>query len=340
MEKALILIQLVIGYRTYKGVPVKVAGPIDLNMENGQLNCLIGPNGVGKSTLLRTIAGIQPAISGHVKILGELPDKMKSEKLARLLSIVLTDRIGHGNLKAFDVVAMGRTPYTGWFGTLDNEDRMKVAWAIEMTGITDLIDKNILELSDGERQKVMIARALAQDTPLMLLDEPTAHLDLPNRIEIVRLLRKLTAETNKAIVMSTHELDLALQAADNIWLMTSDRTIYSGAPEDLVLNDIFGRTFTKKGIDFDKNQGIFRLVEPHDKVVSVTGSDPGAFWTKRALERQGFQIVVNEHQGKRIDVTSRNNHWQWNWVKDGKVHSANSIESMLQQLTGEGEGDD
>jgi iron complex transport system ATP-binding protein len=338
MEKALNLLQLVIGYRVHNGASVKVAGPFNLAMENGRLNCLIGPNGVGKSTLLRTIAGIQPALSGYVKILGELPEKMKSEKLSRLLSIVLTDRIGHGNLKAKDVVAMGRTPYTGWFGTLDKEDRKKVAWAVEMTGIAALIDKNILELSDGERQKVMIARALAQDTPLMLLDEPTAHLDLPNRIEIVRLLRKLAAETSKAIIMSTHELDLALQAADNIWLMTNDHTIYSGAPEDLVLNDTFGRTFTKKGIDFDKNQGIFRLVEPHEKVVSVTGIDPGVFWTKRALERQGYQIVVNERQSNRIDVTRRNNHWQWNWMKDGIMQSANSIESLLQQLTGEGEG--
>ena len=336
MEKALVLHQLVIGYRTQRSTNVEVAGPIDLSMENGRLYCLIGPNGVGKSTLLRTIAGLQPALSGYVKIRGELLSKMESDKIARLLSIVLTERIGHGNLKSYDVVAMGRTPHTGWFGTLNKEDRQKVGWAIEMTSIEALLEKNILELSDGERQKVMIARALAQDTPLILLDEPTAHLDLPNRIEIVRLLRKLAAETNKAIIMSTHELDLALQAADNIWLMTNEHAIYSGAPEDLVLNNTFGRTFTKKGIDFDIHQGIFRLVEPHDKFVSVAGDDPGLFWTKRALERQGFQVGDITLQSNPIDVSYNGNQWQWTWMKDGKELSAHSIESMLQQLTSEG----
>ena len=153
---------------------------------------------------------------------------------------MLTDRINHGNLTAFDLISLGRTPHTGWFGNLRDDDLNRVDRAIENTNVKHLVGKSIHQLSDGERQKVMIARALAQDTPVILLDEPTAHLDLPNRIDIIRLLRKLVRETDKAIIMSTHELDLALQAADKIWLMSMGNKTFSGAPEDLVLNDIFG----------------------------------------------------------------------------------------------------
>ena len=212
---ALNISELEIGYQAGKKDQTMVAGPIDMRVSHGELICLLGPNGVGKSTLLRTLAGIQEALAGSIYIQSENIAEIGRKQLAQLLSVVLTDRVVSANLTALDLIQLGRTPYTGWFGNLRKEDQQKISEAIDLTHIHHLVEKNINELSDGEKQKVMIARALSQDTPIVLLDEPTAHLDLPNRIEIVRLLRRLARETKKAIIMSTHELDLALQAGQN-----------------------------------------------------------------------------------------------------------------------------
>ena len=171
-HKALEISQLEIGYPQKKGAPHKVAGPINIDMEPGELHCLLGPNGVGKSTLLRTLAGIQPALLGGVSIFGEDLLSVDRKKLARMLSVVLTDRLMYGNLTAKEIISLGRTPYTGWFGQLNDLDKGKIHEAIENTHIDHLVNKNIHELSDGERQKVMIARALAQDTPVIPPDEP------------------------------------------------------------------------------------------------------------------------------------------------------------------------
>lgn len=331
VNSALNISKLKIGYPQHKGNPLHVAGPIDISIKVGELICLLGPNGVGKTTLLRTMAGIQPSLEGSISILDQDVTTINKKKLSRLLSVVLTDRIGHGNLTAYDLITLGRIPYTGWFGNLNNADKEKVEWAIKNTQIQHLVRKNIHELSDGERQKVMIARALAQDTPVILLDEPTAHLDLPNRIDIVRLLRKLARETSKAIIMSTHELDLALQAADKIWLMSMENKTYSGAPEDLVLNDIFGKSFTREGIEFDKSHGIFKVVEPHCEELGVIGNETGLFWTKRALERQGFTVTQRQKGGDYIQVDFNKGKWVWHFFNKGKSDVFYSVEELIHQ---------
>jgi iron complex transport system ATP-binding protein len=253
-----------------------------------------------------------------------------------MLSVVLTDRISYGNLTAYELIALGRTPYTGWFGQLNGNDKSRIDWAIENTHTQHLASKSIHELSDGERQKVMIARALAQDTPVILLDEPTAHLDLPNRVEIIRLLRKLARQTDKAIVMSTHELDLALQAADKIWLMTLDNKLFCGVPEDLVLQDIFGEVFTREGVEFDKGHGVFKVVEPHCADINVVGEKVGSFWTKRALERLGYTVTSNKAGVDTISVSQENLGWLWNYAHDGKSKSHQSIARLIEDISNKG----
>ena len=333
-NKALEISKLEIGYPRKSGAPLTVAGPIDIDMQPGELHCLLGPNGVGKSTLLRTLAGIQPALNGGVSILGEALLEVHKKKLARMLSVVLTDRIGYGNLTSYELISLGRTPHTGWFGNLNQKDKETIDWAIHSTHTAHLASKSIHELSDGERQKVMIARALAQDTPVILLDEPTAHLDLPNRVEIIKLLRNLARKTEKAIVMSTHELDLALQAADQIWLMTHENQLFCGAPEDLVLKDIFGKVFTREGVAFDKQHGVFKVVEPHHAEINVDGEKIGKFWTKRALERVGFTVTSNKVGVDQVSVSYDERHWTWSYHKKNKVEKCRSIEELISHLKG------
>ncbi len=335
-QSALEISQLEIGYPQKKGLPITVAGPINISMTSGELHCLLGPNGVGKSTLLRTLAGIQPALSGHVSILGENLHYVSKKKLSRMLSVVLTDRISYGNLTVYELISLGRIPYTGWLGNLNAEDKHIISQAIEQTHITHLADKSIHELSDGERQKVMIARALAQNTPVILLDEPTAHLDLPNRVDIIRLLRKLARQTNKAIVMSTHELDLALQAADKIWLMTMENQLFSGVPEDLVLQDIFGSVFTREGIEFDKQHGIFKVVEPYCADIRVEGEKIGKFWTKRALERLGFTVNATQDEVDVVKVSQQNGSWKWHFSHGKKAQEFVTIAGLLSTLKSKG----
>ncbi len=298
MSKTVTTKGLLVGYKQ-RGERKIIAGPIDESLNTGELIALIGPNGSGKTTLLRTLSGVQNALAGEVKINGKEISLFKPADLARKLAVVLTDRIGIGNISVYALVSLGRYPYTNWLGGLSRKDEEIIKWSIDITNTSAFIDRQIQELSDGERQKVMIARALSQETEIVLLDEPTAHLDLPNRVEIFQLLRKLAKETNKAILLSTHELDLAMQTADRIWLVDqskesdnkkSGNKIICAAPEDLVLNGSFERVFEGKGISFDKNTGRFILNNEYRETVNLTGEGLYFYWTLRALERAGFRV--------------------------------------------------
>lgn len=300
-----------IGYAG-RGGEIVVAEGLHLELNKGELVGLLGPNGSGKSTLIRSLARMHPPLDGKIELYGEDISRLKIKEVAKRVSTVLTDRISIGNLSVYSLIAFGRSPYTGMLGTLSEEDRKVVAWAIEAAGLSDFVDRDISKLSDGERQKVMIARALAQDTPVILLDEPTAHLDLPNRVEIVRLLRKLAHETRKAILMSTHELDLALKASDQIWLMNMQKGIKTGVPEDLVLNGTFERVFQRDSFDFDRETGSFKIHQTRNKRIGLTGDKIPRYWTARALEREGFEVVQERgEEGITVHTTVKDGQHIW-----------------------------
>jgi iron complex transport system ATP-binding protein len=336
METLLAAIDLEIGYRNFSGTQRPLAQGINLTLRAGELIALMGPNGVGKSTLIRTMARLQPMIGGDIQVGGKSVRHLSYRESARLLSIVLSVPPSPGLISVFDLVAMGRYPHTGWTGKLDARHRAVVEWAIENTGIGHLRHRPLHHLSDGERQKVMIARALAQDTPLILLDEPTAHLDLPNRSDIVGLLRHLTRQTQRGILLSTHDLELALQAADRLWLMDHKGRVVTGTPEDLALDGWLGRLFGSQSVRFDEEHGGFRLVRNYREKVLVAGEGPARLWTCRALNRCGYETVSRGHCGLRVSVVEAGGGREWHLERAAAVHRADSIGGLLALIGGKG----
>lgn len=289
---------LSIGYVHRKEI-IPVQAGLQLEVRPGEMVCLIGPNGCGKSTLLRTLSGLQPPLSGKVKINGQTIQKISAADRAQLISLVLTDRVEIDNATVRSIVAMGRHPYSNWWGTLSDEEVEKVNEAIRLVHLQKKANQLFAELSDGEKQRVMIAKAFVQDTPVIMLDEPTAHLDLPNRVEIMLLLHKLAHRSGKAILLSTHELDMALQAADRIWLMT-DKGIEVGVPEDLVLKGSFSDAFLSSNFFFNPANGNFSMNYHLDKEIELEGDKTRLYWTLRALARAGYAVV--EKADKRIVI--------------------------------------
>ena len=239
-EETIRIQDLSIGYRTKHSVKCVAEGISD-SICSGELTCLLGENGAGKSTLLRTLSGFLPPISGEVFILGKSLSDYKERELATVIGVVLTERTNLQNMTVEELVGMGRSPYTGFWGRLSAEDRVKVGEALDMVGIAGLRERLVQTLSDGERQKVMIAKALAQETPIIFLDEPTAFLDYPSKVEILRLLGRLSHDMGKTIFLSTHDLELALRVADRVWLMSRQGRLQTGLPENLVIDPETGK---------------------------------------------------------------------------------------------------
>jgi iron complex transport system ATP-binding protein len=295
----------------------------------GELVCLIGPNGAGKSTLLRTLAGMQPPLSGRALLRGDEVHKLDARERAKRLSVVLTDRLTVEEMTAYALVSLGRYPHTDWSGKLSAHDDQVIRWALAAVGAAAFAERDIHELSDGERQKVLIARALAQEPAVMLLDEPTAYLDLPRRVEILRTLRDLAHDTQCAILLSTHDLDLALRTADQIWLV-SEGSLHIGAPEDLILNGAFEAAFRSTGIEFDRLTGSFHIHTPAAHTVQLIAEGINALWTQRALERAGF-AVAHQPANFRISVTTQGKtHWQLSI--HGETFMCDSLYAVVQRL--------
>jgi len=326
---------LSVGYHAGEKDEIRVLDNVNLTINAGELICLIGPNGCGKSTLIRTITGMQPPISGAITVNDSELEKLSRNELAKIISVVLTDYFSISNMTVFSLVSMGRYPHNGWFGRLSSSDLEIINNAIELTGLNELKNKNISELSDGIRQKSMIARALAQDTAMVFLDEPTAFIDLPGKIEIMHLLRKLAFKTSKAVLLSTHDLDLALQSADKIWLITPEKKIIIDSPEDLILNGEFERVFNKKDVKFNKQKGTFKIDSHFKRKLSVKGDKTAAFWTERALERIGIAIDTTQENKNFIKIDASNGKLTWDLNLDSqtnKFYSINNLVNYLKQL--------
>lgn len=310
-----------------------LASNLDLQLHPAEMVCLIGPNGAGKSTLLRTLAGMQSPLSGVIKLGQADLHSLSALDLAKQLAVVLTGRVEAGNLSAYALVTLGRHPYTDWRGTLTPHDEEAVQHAMRLTGSDVLASRPIHELSDGERQRVMIARALAQEPKVLLLDEPTAFLDLPRRVELLQLLKRLSRETNCAILLSTHDLDLALRIADRLWLLSSHGDLHIGLPEELAINGSLARIFHSEGIEFDHASGAFKVHQPVCGPISLHGEKDGVAtaWTWRALERIGYEVHNNgARHPVHVDVLD-SNRWHLTTPKGQSQHT--TLESLIEILS-------
>lgn len=251
---------LSIGYQQKKKQTV-VAKDINIQLEKGKLVAILGKNGIGKSTFLRTIAKVQNALDGAIFIDDKDLSQYKNNELSTLVSMVLTERLPKSQLTVYEIIALGRQPYTNWIDSLSKTDEEKIQNAINQTEIEHLQHKRFYELSDGQLQRVLIARALAQDTPIIILDEPTAHLDLHNTIKIFSLLKRLSETTEKTIIMSSHEVNLSIQLADEIILFKDDKVL-ANSPQKLIAHNSFDDLFPDDIIHFDKNIQQF-IIKPN-----------------------------------------------------------------------------
>ena len=245
------------GYRT-RGKEHVVSRRLTASLLSGELTCLLGVNGAGKSTLLRTLSAFIPPLEGKVMLLGKEVQDYTPAELSRRIGVVLTARMEQGGLTVTDMVGMGRSPYTGFWGTLSEHDKEVISQAIHLVKIEHLTCRTMDTLSDGERQKVMIAKALAQETPVIFLDEPTAFLDFPSKVELMQLLHQLAHDMEKTILLSSHDLELTLQTADRLWLLSQEDLI-TGTPQELAQKGHLDRFFGLPGVCFDKSNLTYRL---------------------------------------------------------------------------------
>jgi len=301
---------LSVGYKKGKKM-VAIKEGINVNAHAGELIALIGSNGIGKSTLLCTLTGFQKALSGEILLNDRNLNSFPIKELARVLSFVSTEAIRVQNLRVWELLSMGRYPYTNLIGTLTEEDNNIIKRAIKQVGLNGYEDRMIDQISDGERQRAMIARTLVQNTPLIILDEPTAFLDIRNKYEIIHLLHDFVRNENKTVLFSTHDLNISTSEVDKIWLMLDDKVV-EGAPEDLILAGNFDQMFHSDKVYFNGESGDFMLRKNRLGSYSLIGLEGKiATWTGRALQRIGLMcnesnplVVIN------VPLDSKNPVWK------------------------------
>ena len=328
-ETTIRLRDLSIGYPD-KHNTKRVAEHLNASIHSGELTCLLGTNGVGKSTLLRTLSAFQPPLGGTIDLLDRPLSTYDDRKLATVIGVVLTEKSDIRNMTVEELVGLGRSPYTGFWGTLKESDRKIVHEAIARVRIEPLTQRMVHTLSDGERQKVMIAKALAQETPIIFLDEPTAFLDFPSKVEVMQLLHNLTHTLQKTVFMSTHDLELAPQIADKIWLMDRTNGIAIGTPEDLSLEGKLSSFFSRKGITYDTETGFFRIDTDYRREIHLHGHGSRYAMVRKALQRNG--IRADRHvadDSLHIDTTGSAGDPFVIHRADGSTQSATNIEALL-----------
>ena len=328
-ETTIRLRDLSIGYPD-KHNTKRVAEHLNASIHSGELTCLLGTNGVGKSTLLRTLSAFQPPLGGTIDLLDRPLSTYDDRQLATVIGVVLTEKSDIRNMTVEELVGLGRSPYTGFWGTLKEGDRKIVHEAIARVRIEPLTQRMVHTLSDGERQKVMIAKALAQETPIIFLDEPTAFLDFPSKVEVMQLLHNLTHTLQKTVFMSTHDLELALQIADKIWLMDRTNGIAIGTPEDLSLEGKLSSFFSRKGITYDTETGFFRIDTDYRREIHLQGHGSRYAMVRKALQRNG--IRADRHvadDSLHIDTTGSEGDPFVIHRADGSTQSATNIEALL-----------
>lgn len=309
-SEILSLENLSVGYDKSSKKKKVILENINLKAQEGDLIAILGENGAGKSTLMRSIAGLQKILTGDILLLNKSLKYFKPKDLAQNISMVLTEKINVPHLGVQGLLGLGRSPYNNWLGTLNEKDKEVITWAMQVTETQQFKEGFVNQLSDGEKQKIMIARALVQDTPIILLDEPTAHLDFSNKVMIFMLLKKLAEENQKTIIFSTHDLELALQLASKIWLIPSkSQEILVGSPEDLVLSGKFEEIFESQKINFDSSKGNFRVQTPKKYKIKLIAEGKYFYWTQNALARIGFEIDIQASQ--EIVFDARNHIWQF-----------------------------
>ncbi|HEY4788272.1 MAG TPA: ABC transporter ATP-binding protein [Bacteroidales bacterium] len=327
--------QLSVGYRNGKQITTVIRN-LDVIVSQGELIGIIGQNGIGKSTLLRTLARLQDPLDGDIILFGQPFRLFSRNEFAQKVSFVSTEILKLNHCTVRQLVSLGRSPYTNWFGQLSDKDNVMVSEAIEMVGLTSLAERYINEISDGERQRVMIARTLAQDTDIIVLDEPTAFLDMPNKYEVIHLLNELTRTKKKTILFTSHDLNIAMREADRLWILTPGAFI-EGAPEDLVLQHFISGLFDETRLKFDPRKGEFSIRRKPIGSCKLSGKGVAHIWTKRALERLGFdteldsegyslEIIVEEKAGNTIwRVKQQNSEKEFKTISELATFLKNTI---------------
>lgn len=334
-ENIINLVNLEIGFRKGKGRNKSLAGPVSTAAFKGELIAVMGRNGCGKSTLLRTIAGLMEGLQGDVFILGNILASYSRLELAKIMGYVSTEVVSVPGLSVERLVALGRYPHTNWMGRLNSSDLRVIEHALDLTSLQTLRYRDLDELSDGERQRAMIARTLAQDTQILLLDEPTAFLDLSHRYEIIDLLGNLAKDHGKTVIYSTHDLQIALQQADKIWLIHKQKML-EGAPEDLVLSgrlsESLRQTDSGTEIKMDPETGEFAVKRSPGLNISLSAgkgirSGPVGLmaWTKKALERNGFRVLENKKSSLHVFLDTEAGSPRWIIEKSDNRVEFNSI---------------
>lgn len=306
--------------------------PINATANKGELIAVIGKNGIGKSTLLRTIAGLQLPLGGKILYSGKNIHEYSRIDLAQKVGYISTEIVKVSNMSVYDLVSIGRFPHTNWLGKVDKRNHNAIMDALEKTGLSGFRNRFVAELSDGERQRTMIARILAQDTGLMVMDEPTAFLDIGSKYEILHLMHLLSNRNDKAIIFSTHDLHMAVSQADKIWLIL-DNELIEGAPEDLMIRGAFDHLFDSSPVKFNSDNGVFSFRSEEMGSIYLEGKGILRHWTEKAVNRVGFS-VSEEMTTPYITVPSKNNK-MWHLCSGESSKEFGSVYDLIRWLNTE-----